>query len=143
MALLIRDEPGSAEELEKILRAGRAVNLGEPRFRIFNDIHLADPTLAPPVLDQVLRQACDIQCFNLGHYFDAPQANTAFIKKHSRPGLQWWCYTGGQADHVSDPYVAWLLRPWFCFSRGLTGVHWWSFGDGNGGFPGTSISTAA
>jgi hypothetical protein len=53
---------------------------------------------------------------------------------NSRPGLEWWCYTGALADRRSDPYVAWLLRSWFSFDTGLQGAHWWAFGDGNGGF---------
>jgi len=29
--------------------------------------------------------------------------------------------------------VAWQLRFWLCFDLGLTGAHFWAFGDGNGG----------
>lgn len=134
VALLIRDEPISTGELETILRVGRAVKQASPGFKIFNDIHFADPTQAPPVLNAVMRDACDIQCFNVGQFFQQREGQTAFMQKHARPGLQWWCYTGGQADRLSDPYVAWLLRPWFCFANNLAGAQWWAFGDGNGGF---------
>ena len=131
VAILIRDEPGAAE-LDGILRVGRAVKRGAPKFKIFNDIHFPDPTKAPPVIDDVMREACDIQCFNVGHYVAHPQANAAFMIKHEREGLEWWCYNTG--ERLADPYVAWLLRPWFCFANGLSGAHWWAFGDGHLGF---------
>jgi hypothetical protein len=134
IAYLIRDEPNSADELEIIHRFGKAIKAGEPRFKIFNDIHFADPLKAPPILESVMRDACDIQCFNVGHYLSAPAGNEAFREQHGREGLQWWCYTGGQGHRLTDPYIAWHLRPWFAFKRGLTGTSWWAFGDGNGGF---------
>ena len=132
VAILVRDEPTSAKELEKILLTARAIRKGEPGFRIWNDIHFADPTKAPAILEDVMREACDIQCFNLGHYLDHPNTNDAFMEAHAREGRQWWCYNSG--DRLADPYVAWLLRPWFCFAKGLASAHWWAFGDGGGGF---------
>jgi hypothetical protein len=70
----------------------------------------------------------------VGHYLQQPAENASFMAANSRPGLEWWCYTGALADRRSDPYVAWLLRSWFSFDTGLQGAHWWAFGDGNGGF---------
>ena len=134
IAVLIRDEPNTLEELEAIHTFGLAIKAGAPGFKIFNDIHFADPSKAPPLLDDVMRETCDIQCFNLGHFLSAPDENRAFMAGHEREGLEWWCYTGGQAHRLSDPYVAWLLRPWFCFKEGVSGANWWAFGDGRGGF---------
>jgi len=134
VALLIRDEPTTEAELQIILETGRAIKQGEPRFKIWNDIHFPDPTRAPAILDDVMRQACDIQCFNTHHYLNLPETTGAFIQQQSRDGLQWWTYTGGGSHRLTDPYVAWLLRFWFCFDKGLTGAHFWAFGDGRGGF---------
>ena len=131
--LLLIDEPNSEAQLNEILRLGRIIKQSSG-FKIFNDLHFPDPTVAPPVIGQVMAEASDVQCFNVGHYLGDPAANDAFKSTHGRPGLEWWCYTGGQADRLSDPYTAWLLRAWFCFDKELTGAHWWSFGDGNGGF---------
>lgn len=131
--LLLIDEPNTEAELNDILRAGQAIK-GASSFKIFNDIHYADPTTAPAVISQVLALATDVQCFNVGLYLQFPAEHDAFMAAHTRPGLEWWCYTGGQADRLSDPYVAWLLRSWFSFQEGLRGTHWWAFGDGNGGF---------
>lgn len=134
IAILIRDEPTKVEELKTILEVGRAIKRGEPRFKIWNDIHWADPTTAPPVLDDVLRDACDVQCFNTLHYLNHRQKNTQWMARQARPGLQWWTYTGAGSHRLTDPYIAFLLRPWFCFQEGMTGAHWWAFGDGNKGF---------
>ena len=134
LAILIRDEPTTAAELEQILLTARAVKQGAAKFKIFNDLHFPDPTKAPPLLAEVVKQACDVQCFGVRHYLIEPQTNAAFMKVHARPGLQWWCYTGGGSHRLTDPYVAWLLRSWFCYANGLTGAHFWAFGDGNGGF---------
>ena len=131
--LLITDEPNSATQLNEILRVGQAIKAAAS-FKIFNDIHYEDPTAAPAVISQVMSLATDVQCFNVGLYLDRPAEHESFIATHSRPGLEWWCYTGAQADRRSDPYVAWLLRSWFSFEAGLQGAHWWAFGDGNGGF---------
>ncbi len=134
VAFLIRDEPISEKELKIILDVGQAIKRGEPRFKIFNDLHWSDPTAAPPVIDSVMREACDIQCFGVEHYLKSAEANAHFMERHQRPDLQWWCYTGGSSHRLADPYVAYLLRSWFCFDRGLTGAHFWAFGDGHGGF---------
>jgi len=133
MMFHIRDEPTTAEELEAILRFGRAVKQGEPRFRIFNNIHYANPNQAPPVLQQAMREACDVQCFNVRYFLGDPQAHTAFIEEYRRPGLEWSCYTGND-DRLTDPYVSRLLRPWFCYAKGMTSAHWFAFCDGLGGF---------
>jgi hypothetical protein len=134
LAVLIRDEPTTLEELQAIHKFGVAIKQGAPGFKIFNDVHFEDPLKAPSMLDDVMREACEIQCFNVGHFLSVPDKNRAFMEKYAREGLAWWCYTGGQAHRLSDPYVAWLLRPWFCFKEGVTGANWWAFGDGHGGF---------
>jgi hypothetical protein len=134
VAVLIRDEPNTLEELEAIHRFGLAIKEGAPGFKIFNDIHFPNPLNAPPLLDDVMRETCDIQCFNVSHFLSAPDEHRAFKTKYGREDLEWWCYTGGQAHRLSDPYVAWLLRPWFCFKEDVTGANWWAFGDGHGGF---------
>ena len=134
IGILIRDEPTTTQELEDILEVGRAIKRGEPHFKIWNDLHWDDLTKAPPIVDDVLREACDIQCFELRHYQSAQQANDRFIARHARPDLQWWTYTGGSADRLADPYVAWHLRPWFSFQKGFSGAANWAFGDGHGGF---------
>ena len=77
------------------------------------------------------RRACDIQCFNTQHYLQKTRETLAFKEQHSRDGLQWWTYTGGFSHQLTDPYVAWQLRFWLCFDLGLTGAHFWAFGDGN------------
>jgi len=81
-----------------------------------------------------MRDACDIQCFNVMHYLANPDQNDTWMARQARDGLSWWCYTGGGSHRLTDPYTAFLLRCWFCFDKGLTGAHWWAFGDGNGGF---------
>ncbi len=134
VAMLIVDEPTSADELSVILHTGRSIQQGEPQFKIFNDLHFADLQKAPPLLQEVLREACDIQCFNTRHYLQSFPMTRTFMQQQSRDGLEWWTYTGGGSHRLTDPYVAWLLRFWFCFDQGLTGAHFWSFGDGNGGF---------
>jgi len=134
LAILIRDEPTTIAELNTVLHVGRAIRTGEPRFKIFNDIHWADPTTGPAELRDVFRDACDIQCFNVHHYISEPEQNDAWRAEVARPDLQWWSYTGGASHRLTDPYVAFLLRSWFSFQHELTGVHWWAFGDGHGGF---------
>jgi hypothetical protein len=133
-AMLVRDEPTTEAELQIILETGRAIKQGEPRFKIWNDIHYPNPLEAPPVLGEVMREACDIQCFNTQHFVAAPDETLQFMKQQSREGLQWWSYTGGGSHRLSDPYVAWRLRFWLSYDLGLTGAHFWAFGDGNGGF---------
>ena len=128
--ILIQDEPNSKAELERILRVGRAIKRGSD-FKIFNDLHFGDPTEAPAIIGDVLREASDVQCFNVRHMLSHPDIYDAFMKQHSREGLEWWCY--GNADRVSDPYVGWLLWGWFCFDKGLTGAQWWAFSSGCGG----------
>jgi len=134
VAMLVRDEPTSEQELQIILDTGRAIKKGEPRFKIWNDIHYPNPLDAPPILSDVMRDACDIQCFNTQHFLASPDETLAFKKQESREGLQWWTYTGAGAHRLADPYVAWQLRFWLCFDTGLTGAHFWAFGDGGGGF---------
>ncbi|MBI3921956.1 MAG: hypothetical protein HY318_11115 [Armatimonadetes bacterium] len=134
LAILIRDEPTTTEELQTILEVGRAIKRGAPGFKIWNDLHFADPATAPPILEEVMRESCDIQCFNRQHYQQQSQANDAFVAKHRRPGLEWWTYTAGANSRLSDPYIDWLLQEWFCFDKGLTGSHFWAFGDSGGGF---------
>ncbi len=134
VAMLIQDEPTTEGELKIILDTGRAIKKGEPRFKIWNDIHYPDPLNAPPVLNDVMREACDIQCFSTQHFLAAPDETLQFMKQQSREGLQWWSYTGGGSHRLTDPYVAWRLRFWLSYDLGLTGAHFWAFGDGNGGF---------
>ena len=134
IAILIRDEPTTVDELKTILEVGRAIKRGEGRFKIWNDIHWPDPSAAPAVLGEVIRDACDIQCFNVQHLLRQPRKHRQWMAEQARPGLEWWTYTGGGSHRLTDPYVAFLLRSWFSFHTGLTGAHWWSFGDGNGGF---------
>ena len=134
ISILIRDEPTSVDELKTILEVGRAIKQGEPLFRIWNDIHWSDPSAAPPLLDEVMRDACDIQCFNLVHYLRHRSRHDRWTKAQSRTGLTWWTYTGGTSHRLSDPYSTFLLRSWFCFREGHSGTHWWAFGDGHGGF---------
>ena len=132
--ILIRDEPTTAEELQTILEVSRAIKRGGPGLRIWNNPHFADPVKAPLVLEHVMREACDIQCFNRQHYQKHARANDAFISKHRRPGLKWWTYTAGVNTRLTDPYVGWLLQEWFCFDKDLTGSHFWGLGDSGGGF---------
>jgi hypothetical protein len=80
-----------------------------------------------------MREACDIQCLNRQHYQGEPEPNDAFMARHARPGLEWWTYTAGANTRLADPYVGWLLQEWFCFDKGLTGSHFWAFGDSGGG----------
>ena len=134
VAMLIRDEPTKEAELKIILDTGRAIKKGEPRFKIWNDIHYPNPLKAPPVLSEVMRDACDIQCFNTGHFLDAPDETIAFMNQQAREGLQWWSYAGGGSHRLTDPYVTWQLRFWLCYDMGLTGAQFWAFGDGNSGF---------
>jgi len=133
LAILLSDEPTTEPELQYILEMGRAIKQAVPEIKIWNDIHYGNPNQAPPVLDQVMRETCDVQCFNVQHFLMEPQVHAAFMEKHLRPGLEWWCYTGND-DRLTDPYVSCLLRSWFCFANGLIGPHWQMFGDGNGGF---------
>jgi len=133
LAILLNDEPISEEELQYILKMGRAIKQASPEIKIWNDIHFADPNKAPPVLDQVMREACDIQTFNVLFFIAEPQAHAAFMEKYRRPGLEWSCYTGND-DRLIDPYLSKVLRPWFCFANGLIDPHWQMHGDGNGGF---------
>jgi lysophospholipase L1-like esterase len=134
VAIMMQDEPTSAEELDAILKTGTAIKQSVPGFKIFNDIHFPDPTRTPPAMAEVMKRSCDIQCFALGHLLQEPAANEAFMKSYARSDLEWWCYTGGDSHRLTDPYVTWLARSWFCFANNLSGAHFWSFGDGNGGF---------
>jgi hypothetical protein len=131
VAILVKDEPFDKKGLEAVLRIGRAIRRGS-NFKMFNDLHFGDPATAPPVYEEVLREACDIQCFNVHQYFSAPGSNQLFIESNRRAGLQWWCYMG-VTDRLVDPYEGWLLRMWFCFDKGLTGAQWF-LSDGAGGF---------
>ena len=124
--ILIQDEPHTEAQLNEILRVSLAVKQGA-NFKIWNDIHYADPTAAPGVISAVIA-ACDVQCFHIQFMLDNPQAHQTFMQTHSRPGLEWWCY--GNANRVSDPYIGWALWPWFCFENGLTGANWWAFSSG-------------
>jgi hypothetical protein len=134
MALLLRDEPTTEGELQTILENGRAIKQGTPEWKVWNDLHFADPHQAPPAMDAVMREACDIQCFNRQHYQQEPEANDAFMAKYRHPGREWWTYTAGANNRLADPYVDWLLQEWFCFDKGLSGSHFWAFGDSGGGF---------
>ena len=133
LAILLRDEPTNEGDLRVILETGRAIKRGAPGVRIWNDIHFADPGKAPAVLAEVMREACDIQCINRRHYQLDPEANDAFIAQHAREGLEWWTYTAGANTRVADPYVCWVLQAWFCFDKGMTGSHYWAFGDDGDG----------
>ena len=134
VAMLVRDEPTTEPELKIILDTGRAIKKGEPRFKIWNDIHYPNPLDAPPVLNELMREACDIQCFNTQHFIAKPEETLAFMEQQSREGLQWWSYAGGGSHRLTDPHVAWRLRFWLSYDLGLTGAHFWAFGDGTGGF---------
>jgi hypothetical protein len=133
VAMLIRDEPTMEQELKIILDTGRAIKKGEPRFKIWNDIHYPNPLQAPPILNDVMRQACDIQAFAVTHFLGAPEETIAFMKQQARESLQWWTYDSG-SHRLTDPYVSWRLRFWLSYDLGLTGAHFWAFGDGTGGF---------
>ena len=134
LAILIQDEPIHASELELILRVGRAIKQGAPEMKIFNDLHFADPTKGPPPIEDVMRETCDIQCFEVRNLVSLPQAHASFIEKWRRPGRQWWTYSGGSAHRLTDPYVSSLLRAWFSFDKGLTGATFQHFHVGTGGF---------
>jgi hypothetical protein len=128
LALLLVDEPLSAEQDRIILAWARAVRAAGTGARIWEDPLHEDPTKA----NQETMAACHVLCPNRCSLL-ANEAYRNYFTRQRPPGTSLDFYSCSGPVRQLDPYSYHRLQAWTCWMHGAQSTFFWALGDGGGG----------
>jgi len=129
IALLLVDEPYTAQHARHILAWARPIKAAAPEFLIFEDIcHRTAGAPQEPEIQQ-LAQICDILCPNLAQYLRGGDALADFYANLAGEGRQLWFYSCSGGPSSKDSIGYYRLQEWHGWEAGAVGTAFWSYAD--------------
>ena len=128
LAILLVDEPHSAEQDATILAWSRAIRAAQTGMRIWEDPTHSNPAQA----NQEMMAACDVLCPNRPRFLANPEYHEYFAE-HRPSGTALAFYSCSGPVRLLDPYSYHRLQAWSCWRYGAKSSYYWAFGDSGGG----------
>ena len=128
LAVLLVDEPHSAEQDAVILAWARAIRAAQTGVKIWEDPTHGDPFAA----NQEMLGACDVLCPNRPMFLTNPKVRTYYAERRP-PAAELAFYSCSGPARLLDPYAYHRLQAWSCWQLGAKSSYFWAFGDSGGG----------
>jgi hypothetical protein len=130
LALLLVDEPASAEEDERFISWARVIARAAPEVVLWEN-----PIWSPPeAMDARVAELAHVLCPLRGLWLRGPESHARFYALQRARGKRLALYgTSGPSTRL-DPYGYYRVHAWHTFMVGGEEEHFWAFGD-DGGAP--------
>lgn len=129
VSLLVRDEPGLSSEKDHraLIAWAKAINVGEPRFRVWED-----PLYAPDEMPEDLIDATETFCPNRPQWLQNREPFDKFYRQMTERGKRLDLYSCSGPVRLLDPYSYFRLQAWQLFAMKGEASFFWAMGDGAG-----------
>lgn len=130
VALLVFDEPNTAEEAERIIAWAGAIKAAEPDVLIWEDPRFSNPADASALYD-----ACDVLCPNRPQFLSSTEQARDVYRQQRDAGKTLEFYSCSGPTEKLDPYSYYRLQAWTCWDEWgrvrdePTAMYYWAFGD--------------
>jgi len=126
LAVLVLDEPRSAEQDAIILAWARAIRAAGTGIRIWEDpIYRGDMSQA----NQDMIAACHVLCPHRPNLHKGPQAYRDYFVARRNAGTALELYSCNGPVRSLDPYAYHRLQAWDCWKYGAQAMYFWAFSD--------------